>query len=52
MSSRVLVMGHARADMDSLGAALGVAKIARFCGVQTNIVADRGDPNTSKFFDN
>lgn len=51
MSSRVLVMGHARADMDSLGAALGVAKIARFCGVQTNIVADRGDSNTSKFFD-
>lgn len=46
-----MVMGHARADMDSLGAALGVAKIARFCGVQTNIVADRGDSNTSKFFD-
>jgi len=50
MSSRVLVMGHARADMDSLGAALGIVKLARFCGVQTNMVADRSDPNTMRFF--
>ncbi|MCI8331781.1 MAG: hypothetical protein HFE78_03045 [Clostridiales bacterium] len=50
MSSRVLVMGHIRADMDSLGAALGIVKLARFCGVQTNMVADRSDPNTMRFF--
>lgn len=50
-SSRVLVMGHARADMDSLGACLGVAKLARFCGVDVNIVADRTDGNMRKFFD-
>lgn len=49
-SSRVLIMGHTRADMDSLGACVGVAKLVRFCGVQYNIVADRSDKNTAKFF--
>lgn len=49
-SSRVLIMGHTRADMDSLGACVGVAKLVRFCGVQFNIVADRSDKNTAKFF--
>ncbi len=50
LSSKVMIMGHARADMDSLGACLGVAKLAKFCGVQPNIVADRTDANTAKFF--
>ena len=50
ISSRVLIMGHTRADMDSLGACVGIAKLAKFCGVQPNIVADCSDPNTVKFF--
>ncbi|MBQ8696584.1 MAG: DHH family phosphoesterase [Clostridia bacterium] len=51
LSSRVLIMGHARADMDSLGACVGIAKLVKFCGVQPFIVADSTDPNTAGFFD-
>ncbi len=47
---RVIIMGHARADMDSLGACLGIAKLAKFCGVQPYIVADGSDSNTARYF--
>ncbi len=39
-SSRVLVMGHSYADVDSVGAAVGVCCLARICGVRANIVID------------
>lgn len=39
-SSRVLVMGHRFADLDAVGAAVGVCCIARSCGVKANIVID------------
>lgn len=39
-SSRVLVMGHRFADLDSVGAAVGVCCLARKCGVKANIVID------------
>ncbi|MBR1455576.1 MAG: DHH family phosphoesterase, partial [Oscillospiraceae bacterium] len=39
-SSRVLVMGHRMADLDALGAAVGVCCLARNCGVKYNIVID------------
>ena len=39
-SSRVLVMGHKFADLDSVGAAVGVCCVARKCGVKANIVID------------
>ena len=39
-SSRVLVMGHRFADLDAVGAAVGVCCIARSCGVMANIVID------------
>ena len=39
-SSRVLVMGHRYADLDALGAAVGVCCLARSCGVKSNIVLD------------
>ncbi|MGX8692298.1 MAG: DHH family phosphoesterase [Clostridia bacterium] len=39
-SSRVLVMGHRFADLDSVGAAAGVCCLARKCGVKANIVID------------
>lgn len=48
---RVIIMGHARADMDSLGACLGIAKLAKFCGVQPYIVADGSDRNTARYFE-
>ena len=40
-SSRILVMGHRFADLDALGAAVGVCCLARKCGVRYNIVIDR-----------
>ncbi len=40
-SSRVLVMGHRFADLDALGAAVGVCCLARKCGVRANIVLDQ-----------
>lgn len=39
-SSRVLVMGHKFADIDCVGAAVGVCCLARKCGVKYSIVAD------------
>ena len=39
-SSRVFVMGHRFADLDSVGAAVGVCCLARKCGVKANIVID------------
>lgn len=39
-SSRVLVMGHRFADLDAVGAAVGVCCIARSYGVRANIVID------------
>jgi len=41
-SSRVLVMGHRFADLDSVGAAVGVCCFARQLGVKANIVLDLG----------
>ena len=39
-SSKVYVMGHRFADLDSLGASVGVCAMARACGVRANIIMD------------
>lgn len=39
-SSKIFVMGHRFADLDSVGAAVGVCSIARKCGVRPSIVID------------
>ncbi len=39
-SSNVIVMAHKRPDFDAIGACLGLARIAKFCGVPVNIVTD------------
>lgn len=39
-ASRVLVMGHRYADLDSVGAAVGVCCLARKLGIKYNIVID------------
>lgn len=41
----VLIMGHRNPDYDSIGACVGVARLAMFCGVKCNIVVNRGDTN-------
>lgn len=44
-AGNVLIMGHRNPDYDSIGACIGIARLAMFCGVKANIVADRSDPN-------
>ena len=39
-SSRVLIMGHHFADLDAVGAAVGINCLARKCGTRANIVID------------
>ncbi len=46
-SSKVFVMGHRFADLDALGAAVGVCCMARACGVRPYIVMDL-EHNASK----
>jgi Predicted signaling protein consisting of a modified GGDEF domain and a DHH domain len=49
-SSNVLVMGHKYADFDAVGACLGVARLALFCGAKVNVVSNTKDPNLTKCF--
>ena len=42
-SSSVIVMGHRFADFDCFGAAVGIARLAMFCGVPVHIVTDFSD---------
>ena len=46
-SSKIYVMGHRYADLDCLGAAIGVCCLARQCGIKFNIVMD-AENNASK----
>ena len=39
-SNRVLIMGHRKADMDALGAALGIYRMCLFCETEAYIVMD------------
>ena len=41
----VLIMGHRNPDYDSIGACVGIARLAMFCGVKANIVVNRSDAN-------
>ena len=46
-ASNVLVMGHKFPDFDSIAAAVGLARIAMFCGVDVNIVTNVNDENVA-----
>lgn len=46
-ASNVIIMGHRWGDHDSVGAAVGMAKLVRMCGVKYNIVYSRDDKNTA-----
>ena len=46
-SSGVFIMGHKYPDYDSVGACVGLARVAEFCGVDVHIVADPKDPNVA-----
>lgn len=49
-AGHVLVMGHKNSDLDSFGASIGIAKIAKAYGKKTNIVLDFEsiEPKTKK----
>ena len=49
-SSNVIVMGHRFADFDAFASCLAVARLATFCGVKVNIVADKNDRNLAPCF--
>lgn len=42
-SSRVLIMGHKNPDMDSLGASIGIMKLAEFVGREAYVVVPSGE---------
>lgn len=50
-SSNVIIMAHKRPDFDAIGACLGLARLAMFCGVKVNIVTDLSYSGISKCLD-
>ena len=44
-SDNVIVMGHKYGDFDSIGACVGVARLAMLCGIKANIAVDLTDKN-------
>ncbi len=44
-ANNVLIMGHRHPDYDSIGACIGIARLAAFCGVKANIVVNTEDAN-------
>ena len=50
-SDNVIIMGHRYGDFDSIGAAVGVARLAMLCGVKANIAVDPRDKNISPCVD-
>lgn len=47
-ANNVLIMGHKNPDYDSIGACVGIARLAMFCGVKANIVVDPDDANIKR----
>ena len=47
-SSNVLIMGHRGADFDSLGACVGIARLALYHGVEVNIIVNKQDANVAR----
>jgi len=50
-SSNVLIMGHIRADYDSIASNIGLAKLVSYLGVKVNIVVDRYEYSIKQIFD-
>ncbi len=54
-ASNVIVMAHAYPDYDAIGASIGIARLAKFCGTKVNVVTNFKDINATKvvkLFDN
>ncbi len=44
-SDNVIIMGHRYGDFDSIGASVGVARLAMLCGIKVNIAIELNDKN-------
>ncbi len=44
-AENVIIMGHKYGDFDSIGASVGVARLAMLCGIKVNIAIDLTDKN-------
>lgn len=44
-AGNVIIMGHRYPDFDSIGACVGIARLAMHCGVRVNIAIDVNDKN-------
>ena len=44
-SDNVIIMGHRYGDFDSIGASVGVARLAMLCGIKVNIAIEMNDKN-------
>ena len=49
-SDNVIIMFHKFADFDAFGSAVGIARLAMFCGVPVNIVMSKGDSGIEKCY--
>jgi c-di-AMP phosphodiesterase-like protein len=47
-ASNVIIMAHKYPDYDALGASLGFARLAMYCGVKVNVVTDFKNQNIKK----
>lgn len=50
-SSNILIMGHSRADYDSIASNIGIAKLVRYLGVKVNIVVDKYEYSIKQIFE-
>lgn len=50
-SSNVLIMGHVRADYDSLASNIGLAKLCRYLNVKVNIIVDKSEYSTKQIYE-
>jgi len=50
-SSNVLIMGHSRADFDSIASNIGLAKLVRYLGIKVNIVVDKYEYSIKQIFE-
>ena len=50
-SSNVLIMAHKNIDFDAIGASIGIARLAMFCGVRVNIAINKNDSNFARAYE-
>ena len=47
-AGNIVVMAHKYPDYDAIGASIGIARLAMYCGVKVNVVTNFKDPNVKK----